>query len=64
VIERVCADESGAVTTATVVRMASPKLDRWALVTVRRWRYRPYFVNGGARAFCTVAALPTEAPVR
>ena len=51
-IVRVCVSAHGDVTDVKVLRGADPAIDPQIPVVLRRWRYRPYQVDGRAEAFC------------
>ena len=51
-IVRVCVSAQGDVTDVKVLRGADPAIDPQIPVVLRRWRYRPYQVDGRAEAFC------------
>jgi periplasmic protein TonB len=49
---RLCVGANGQVQSAVVTRGANPALDSQIPGFIRRWRYRPYLVNGQATPFC------------
>lgn len=51
-IVRVCVSTQGEVTDVKVLRGADPAIDPQIPVVLRRWRYRPYQVDGRPEAFC------------
>ena len=51
-IVRVCVSAQGDVTEVKVLRGADPAIDPQIPVVLRRWRYRPYQVDGRAEPFC------------
>jgi outer membrane biosynthesis protein TonB len=51
-IVRVCVSAQGDVTDVKVLRGADPAIDPQIPVVLRRWRYRPYQVDGRAEPFC------------
>jgi protein TonB len=51
-IVRVCVSAQGDVTDVKVLRGADPAVDSQIPVVLRRWRYRPYQVDGRAEPFC------------
>jgi serine/threonine-protein kinase len=51
---KVCADSDGTVVRTSVIKAFNhPGLDETVQDTVRRWRYRPYLINGVPTPFCT-----------
>jgi len=51
-VVRVCVSAHGDVTDVKVLRGADPAIDPQIPVVLRRWRYRPYQVDGRPEAFC------------
>lgn len=51
-ILRVCVSAQGAVTDVKVLRGADPSIDSQIPVVLRRWKYRPYQVDGRPEPFC------------
>jgi outer membrane biosynthesis protein TonB len=51
-IVRVCVSAQGDVTDVKVLRGADPAIDPQIPVVLRRWRYRPYQVDGRPEPFC------------
>jgi protein TonB len=51
-IVRVCVSTQGDVTDVKVLRGADPAIDPQIPVVLRRWRYRPYQVDGRPEPFC------------
>jgi len=57
---RVCVDEQGAVSDATLLSSAAPRLDRMVATAARSWRYRPFEASGHATAFCHAVVIQYE----
>lgn len=49
---KVCVDTEGRVSRVQVLKSADPIVDGPWQETIRRWRHRPYLINGTAVAFC------------
>lgn len=53
-VVKLCVDTSGSVTSSSLLKSTGhPSYDRRLVSGVRRWRYKPYQVNGKAVAACT-----------
>jgi hypothetical protein len=49
---RICVDESGTVSTATLLQPSAPFIDEQLPDAVRRWRFHPYLLDGRPTPFC------------
>ena len=57
---RVCVDEQGQVSDATLLSSAAPRLDRMVAAAARSWRYQPFQAAGRATAFCHGVVIQYE----
>jgi TonB family protein len=57
---RVCVDEQGRVSDATLLSSAAPRLDRMVAAAARSWQYRPLQAMGHATAFCHAVVIQYE----
>lgn len=57
---RVCVDEQGQVSDATLLSSAAPRLDRMVAAAARSWQYRPFHAMGHATAFCHAVVIQYE----
>jgi len=57
---RVCVDEQGQVSDATLLSSAAPRLDGMVAAAARSWRYRPFEAGGRAAAFCHGVVIQYE----
>lgn len=57
---RVCVDEQGQVSDATLLSSSAPRLDRMVAAAARSWRYRPFEASGRATAFCHAVVIQYE----
>jgi len=57
---RVCVDEQGQVSDATLLSAKAPRLDRMVAAAARSWRYRPFEAAGQPTAFCHGVVIQYE----
>jgi protein TonB len=58
---RICVSIEGTVTDVKFIRSGDPAVDRGWEATIRRWRYRPFMVQGRPTPFCHPLMLEVRA---